>query len=288
MSSNAQDEVITVGYWSIRGLAAPLRMMVMFAKRPLYSQNYECAESSTGEGFEHSSWLSQKDSLKAENALVNLPYIRIGEKGKLITQSTACFLALGRALNMLGETEEDLSDVEQLLCEAMDLRNAIVRVSYSGEVSHLPNFLESTMNASANTSYSKLNLWIMRKYSCDELANSENKIFFVGNHATAADFHIWELLDQLFLMTKFSMRHNDSSHRHDTSLIFDNAPGLKAFYASFKALPENEAYFKSSLYTSMPVNNKMAKSFGATLSGEAWDFVNSKNDMPWLNKSGLY
>ena len=77
MSSFAQDEVITVGYWSIRGLAAPLRMMVMFAKRPLYSQNYECAESSTGEGFEHSSWLSQKDSLKAENALVNLPYIRI-------------------------------------------------------------------------------------------------------------------------------------------------------------------------------------------------------------------
>jgi hypothetical protein len=41
MSSLLNDEPITVGYWSIRGLASPLRMMVMYSGRKLNNVMYD-------------------------------------------------------------------------------------------------------------------------------------------------------------------------------------------------------------------------------------------------------
>ncbi len=41
MSEINNEAPITVGYWSIRGLAAPLRMMVMFSGRKLNNVMYD-------------------------------------------------------------------------------------------------------------------------------------------------------------------------------------------------------------------------------------------------------
>ncbi len=87
-------ESITVGYWSIRGLAAPLRMMVMYAGVKLQAENFDCIENSTKDGFDVSSWFRVKEVYKAKNPLINLPFVEDGDV--LVTQSNACFSHLGK------------------------------------------------------------------------------------------------------------------------------------------------------------------------------------------------
>ena len=41
MSSLLNNEPITVGYWSIRGLASPLRMMIMYSGAKLNNVMYD-------------------------------------------------------------------------------------------------------------------------------------------------------------------------------------------------------------------------------------------------------
>ncbi len=71
-------EPITVGYWSIRGLAAPLRMMVMYAGRALNNVMYDCAD--VNGHFDRSEWLTKKPALKDKNPFMNLPYVIDGDK----------------------------------------------------------------------------------------------------------------------------------------------------------------------------------------------------------------
>jgi glutathione S-transferase len=60
-------------------------------------------------------WYSYKPTLQAENPLINLPYVIDGKK--VIAQTNACFLYLGRKFSMLGKDEDELALCEQLLCE---------------------------------------------------------------------------------------------------------------------------------------------------------------------------
>ena len=106
-------EPITVAYWAIRGLGAPLRMMVMYADHPLNAVLYDY-DLKDG-AFDGSSWYDTRDSFKPENPLINLPYVSHG--GSKIAQSIACATFIGRKLSMNGLTDEDVSSCEQLLCE---------------------------------------------------------------------------------------------------------------------------------------------------------------------------
>ena len=108
---------ITVGYWSIRGLGAPLRMMVMYAGCPLNAVNYDLKVKEGG-GFDASEWFSAKPEFKARNPFINLPYIEDGDV--LISQSNACLSYLGRKLGFWGTTPAEEIECEQLLCEVSD------------------------------------------------------------------------------------------------------------------------------------------------------------------------
>lgn len=105
---------ITVAYWTIRGLGAPLRMMVMYANCPLNAVNYDCAIKEGG-GFDASSWFSVKPEFKAKNPFINLPYVQDGEV--LVTQSNACLSYLARKLGLWGNNPAEEIECEQLLCE---------------------------------------------------------------------------------------------------------------------------------------------------------------------------
>jgi glutathione S-transferase len=133
MSSFGGSE-ITLGYWSIRGLGAPLRMMIMAADSiTLNAVNYDLTlkpESTVSElKFDASDWFEKKPALKGINPLMNLPYLIDGDT--VVAQTNACFTYLGRRLNMLGSNEKELCQCEQLLCEIMDLRNKMVSILFS-------------------------------------------------------------------------------------------------------------------------------------------------------------
>ena len=84
----------------------------------------------------------------------------------------------------------------------------------------------------------KLELWLARGKGT----------FLVGDHATAPDFHLYELLDQLISIASF--------FKFDSPV--KNFAGLAKFYSSFGALPAMQPYLKSAFHK-LPHNQKMAK-----------------------------
>jgi glutathione S-transferase len=236
-------EPITIGYWTIRGLAAPLRMMAMFKGVAFNSQNYDCVAKSDG-SFDTSSWaVNAKPELKAKNPLMNLPYIIDGDK--IISQSNACFMHLGRKFNMLGKDEIEMSCCEQLLCELMDLRNRVIDVVYrTNDIDAINSFLNGI-----KVILGKMELW---------LDMNKNGQFLVGSGVTAPDFHFFELLDQIYCICNHKSLENTTKEYSK----------ITAFYKEFIELSENSKYLSSKLH-SLPMNNKMAK-IGANPDGSEW------------------
>ncbi len=110
------SDAVTVGYWSIRGLAAPLRMMVLFANAPLNAVNYDCRPTADGR-FDRSDWKQVKPDLKEKNPLINLPYVLDGDI--IVSQTNACFSYLGRKFGLWGNNSMEEMECEQLLCEVL-------------------------------------------------------------------------------------------------------------------------------------------------------------------------
>lgn len=263
----------TVGYWSIKGLAAPLSMMMMFRQMPHQFIGYDCKETETKDGFDRSAWYDAKELLKVEHPLLNLPYVRDEESGRIVTQSNACVLFLGRKLKLLGCNDDELSECEQLLFEATDVRNEMTPYCYGRVVAEQDTQQWLDNMFSSGKALHKLNLWLERKYPDTEDGVS---LFFVGNSATAPDFCIWDICNQLKQLAAYFKC-------PDPFVAY--APKLHAFRTSFKALPENQNYLKSKLYA-LPCNNLSARRYGATPSGDAWVFG---GDHYWAGTaSGVY
>ena len=69
------SDVHQFGYWGIRGLGAPLRMMVLFhGGYKLRCENYDLLDKQEG-GYDASAWFSKKPELKEKHPLINLPYL---------------------------------------------------------------------------------------------------------------------------------------------------------------------------------------------------------------------
>ncbi|GAX85492.1 hypothetical protein CEUSTIGMA_g12908.t1 [Chlamydomonas eustigma] len=270
------EPAITVGYWGIRGLGAPLRMMMMYSKVPFKCECHDIMDKQGG-GFECPSWFAvRKPELKAKAPLVNLPYVIDGDK--VISQTNACFSYLGRKLGLWGDDDEQASMCEQLLCEIMDLRNKMTGFAYS------PCSDSETVKANALklladvTDPSPMGRGILQKLDLCLAANkASGGCFFVSSHATAPDFHAWEMLDQFSMLAKY-MGWNDGAH------LLDAFPHLAAFHKKFAELPQNNAYLTSPFHSKMPFNNSMAV-FGATPSFTPYVPGQECN---WRNLSGVY
>ena len=249
------ENAVTIGYWSIRGLGAPLRMMAMYAGAKLIAENYDlkCKE---GGGFDMSPWKDAKPALRAKNPLMNLPYVIDGDV--VVTQTNACFAYLGRKLGLFGSNELEASQCEQLLSEIYDLRGAMVGFAYGScasdeEAKGKAEALFEKVTSAYSGSLPKLEEWFVLQKS-----NGASGNFLVGEKASAPDFHLYEMLYQYDFMAK----HYGIFNR------LDNYPNLKKFLTSFGNLPQNSKYLSSKL-AALPFNNKAA-TFGAHPSGGKW------------------
>jgi nucleoside diphosphate kinase len=214
-------------------------MMCEYTETPYEAILYNCVPKEGG-GFDASDWFNKKGCVKNRNPLANLPYIEDGDV--IVTQSNACITYLATKLGLYGNTPQEHIEIDQLLCETMDLRNNMVRVFYDSNSS-----LDALSSLMTQASIGKLNAWLEMK----------GTKFLVGHRPTAPDFHLYELLDQLkVLANKYSITCWEGSF-------------LSIFYANFSALPFMGSYSKSSL-AKLPINNKMAV-FGATPSGGKWN-----------------
>jgi len=238
---------LVIGYWSIKGLAAPLRMMCMYSETPFESRTCDLVYDESG--MNGAAWFDVKPSLKTKSALINLPYLIDGDR--VISQSNACFAYLGRKTGLWGRDDVEVSCCEQLLCEIMDLRNSMTQFAYggSGAVPEVAVKLVENVT-SKNGIFQKLELWLTQQGA----SFSAETPFLVGGHATAPDFHLFEMIEQYSALAAF----------HSLPPLLEQYPNLQIFYTSFKGLPQMGRYLASPLYTKLPFNNKSA-GFGSTV-----------------------
>ena len=85
---------------------------------------------------------------------MNLPYVVDGDR--VVSQTNACMSYLGRKLGLWGNTDDEVIDVEQLLCEVYDLRGGMVRFAYGAS----PEKAVETMAGQKEGSLHKLELWL--------------------------------------------------------------------------------------------------------------------------------
>jgi len=242
----ANNMPLVVGYWSIRGLGGPLRMMCEYAGADYEAKTYEAkGRKRTFEGLDKSAWfLDAKPGLVKQNALMNLPYVKDGDM--VVTQTIACMLYLGRKFKLMGTKEEDYVKVEQVVCEAQDLRNACIKQFYMGDKEVWAKMLGNEVK----TSYGKFEAWLAQR----------GTLYTVAATPTAGDFHLWEMIDQLELL----------SNTMQAASPLADFPKLKALHKALRQEQKLQKYFDGELYK-LPANNIMAEFGCEYLEGQEKD-----------------
>eukprot|EP00545_Synedropsis_sp_CCMP1620_P001076 CAMPEP_0119014880 /NCGR_PEP_ID=MMETSP1176-20130426/10437_1 /TAXON_ID=265551 /ORGANISM="Synedropsis recta cf, Strain CCMP1620" /LENGTH=294 /DNA_ID=CAMNT_0006968125 /DNA_START=79 /DNA_END=963 /DNA_ORIENTATION=- len=225
-----------VGYWGIRGLGAPLRMMLSAAGVDHWVAMYDALEEGD-EGWIQASWDHDKEWTKKEcNPFMNLPYLIDCKEQVIMCQTNAIKTYLGRELDMLGSTKLETAKCEELLCELYDLRNGMVRFAYDGKMKSKAK----QCLASAKPHFNKLEAY---------LSTAGTPGCLVGTKLSSPDFHLYEMLDQYNLLTEHYKLEDD---------MLGPYPKLAAYKKAFEEMPENQVYLNSFLYKELPFNNPYA------------------------------
>jgi len=220
-TKDEKKEGLIIGYWKIRGLAQPLRLVLEYQNVP-YTDKYYV--SGTAPDFSREQWLSEKYKLGLP--LPNLPYLIDGNLK--ITESNAILNYVGtKNENLCGENPSERAVIEMILGHTYDFRSTLVRLAYDQKYEEKK---ESWFN----------NTFAQFKKECEQLIGDKK---WFADKLSVADFVLYELFDQVLLMN---------------SKALDDAPHVKAFLERFEALPRIAAYLKSDRYLKKPCNNPQA------------------------------
>jgi len=213
-----------LGYWDIRGLAQPIRLLLAYTETPFEDKLYSCGPPPD---WDRSSWTNEKFTLGLD--FPNLPYYIDGDLK--ITQSLAILRHVARKVNLMGETEPERVRVDMLEQQLSDNNRAFVMMNYAfggGEFETLKQDYLKTMPSV---------LEALSKFLGD-------RQFFAGAKLTYVDFLAYEFIDKLILFDKS---------------IVSKYSNLIAFHARMEALPTLAKYMKSSKFIKWPLNGDMAK-----------------------------
>ena len=228
---------ITLGYWGIRGLGQPIRLLLVEAGVPFSEVRLGVLQDGTllNKDKEDEDWANLRSTLTMP--FPNLPYLidSSGSTPVQLTQSNAILRYLARNLDFYGDSESERTEIDVLQDEAYDFRNEIIKTAYTlGE-----EYTDVYENFSTNTLPCYLN-------SFDSyLGAREDKNFIVGNRLSVVDFVLYELFWQMTLMVPNSIT--------DTSW-----PTLFHYITAFEQTPKIAAYMKSDHFIQHPVNSPWA------------------------------
>jgi hypothetical protein len=126
-NEDLEEPRFILAYWSIRGLASPLRMMLSAAQVNHWVILYDVVEQEDGTWGKDSYFLDKAWLKEEYNPFMNLPFLVDCTNDRVIVQTNAIFTFLGRELNLLGKNPQEQSICEELLCEVMDIRNQMMQ-----------------------------------------------------------------------------------------------------------------------------------------------------------------
>ncbi|KAK8739209.1 hypothetical protein OTU49_003533 [Cherax quadricarinatus] len=212
-----------LGYWNIRGLAQPIRLLLEYTGTEFEDKFYVCGPAPD---YDKSCWFDIKEDLGLD--FPNLPYYIDGDVK--ITQSNAILRYISRKHDLVGKTEEEKIRVDILENQAMDFRNGFVRLCYLEFNLQKQRYLDALPKT-------------IKTFS--EFLGT--RPWFAGDNITFVDFLMYELLDQ---------------HLQLDDTCLKNAKNLQEFQKRFEDLEPIKKYMASPRFMKAPLNNKMAK-FGA-------------------------
>lgn len=225
---------ITLGYWGIRGLAQPIRLLLTCAEVPFSELRLGVFQDGTlmNKEEEEKDWEKVRSTLNMP--FPNLPYLIDNSTATPVqlTQSNAILRYLARCFDFYGDSELERSEIDVLQDEAYDFRNEIVKTAYT-----LGEEYKGVYDRFVNDTLPEY-LGSFEQY----LANRKHQTVFVGNRLSLVDFVIYELLWQMKLMVP-------------GSIIVSDQPKLFAFITHFEALPQVAAYRQSENYIEHPINS---------------------------------
>lgn len=267
-----------LGYWSIRGLAAPIRAMLSAAQVGHAVAMYDLTEDE-GSGWEMVTYAADKKWLREEfDSFVNLPFLVDTKHDLVVAQTNAIYQYLARELKMEGKDVVEQAKVDEMLCECMDLRDKMVGFCYGSDGTKEP---AQTMLKRAKVHLKKFEAHLAHKCPAyfqnldpnrgnDPMTIAQAKggiAHLIPGSFTAPDFHVWELLDQFEGLCKsfdFPLW-AEAGDEQNTAIDFQSRPDIKpedrlyphleAFKRTFMLLPENSHYIGSFLHTDLPCNN---------------------------------
>ncbi|XP_054163616.1 glutathione S-transferase 2-like [Oppia nitens] len=210
----------TLGYWDIRGLAQPIRLLLAYTETPYTDKRYKYGPKPD---IDQSEWLNEKYSLGLP--FPNLPYYIDGDIK--ITQSLAIIRYLGRKHDLMGNTEEEENRISLVEQQLKDNNNGFTKICY-------------------NQNFDTLKLDYLKQLPLllDQLSKFlGERPYFAGEHLTYVDFLVYEYLDQQKL---FSPQ------------IVSQYNNLVQYLARFESLPKIDKYLKSDRYLKWPLNGDSA------------------------------
>lgn len=210
-----------LGYWNIRGLAEPIRLMFEYLGLAYEDKRYDY-------GTTPDTWLVNWTPDKYQLGLdfPNLPYYIDGDVK--LTQSCAIIRHVARKHNLVGKTESDYIRIDLIEQQCVDFRTGLTRLAYGSD-------FEKNLVNYTNALPDSLRLF-------DTFLGGKHD-WFGGSQLSFVDFMMYAALHTHLLLVPGCL----DSFKH-----------LKAFMQRFEALPHVGDYLNSDRFKKSAINGIMA------------------------------
>jgi len=214
-----------LGYWKIRGLAEPVRMLLRYAGIDYEEVVYEPGDAPN---FDKSMWYDVKFTLGLD--FPNLPYLIDGDVKLTQSISILHYVSAKTGLFPKGSNPADISRYDMIDHAIEDFGSCFYGLCYDTT----PENFKANKGAVVTRGKE-----FMKQFSS---ALGDNK-YFAGDDITGTDFWMFEAIDRFVKM-------------EPTFIEQDN---LKMFMERIRGLPELKEYFNSPESTyNWPLNSKYA------------------------------
>jgi glutathione S-transferase len=245
MSSNNEH---VLGYWDIKGLAAPIRMAFAFGGIPYRDEMYSLSQV---DGKWRSAWPAKAKEMLAsgDSAFPNLPFLLIPNaegsngKGLCVMQSGAILRYVAQLGGIMGDGPQEALRADELLEQTMDLRNEMTRLVYGADFqAKHESFCQQTLPYY----FGAFEKYLATRYGVDAAgAPTDGGLYLVGSRVSVADLAVKDALDTAAQLAGALL---------DVSTLYPLTTQHRAFVG---ALPQLKAYYEGPLAKLAP-NNKIA------------------------------
>ena len=213
-----------LGYWDLRGLAEPIRLMLEYCKIPYEQKLYVCGD---GPEFSRAEWVDVKYEVPLQ--FPNLPYFR-DENGMYLTESWAIMQHIARKHKLIPQDKKSAVLCDQLQGVVQDFRKSFTHMCYSSD-------FEKTREEFLIQLPKK-----MKRFN----EYLTKHAYLAGNNLSYVDFAFVEIVDQVQMFNK-------------NLFIDDQYCAVKKYLNKIMNLPNIKLYRASSRFKKFPCNNKRAK-----------------------------